>query len=388
MVNPVADALSRISINSILPNINYEEFAKLQSQDSDILNAHKNTTLNLAYIPLGNTNTQLLCDTSEGRPRPLVPAPLRKLVFNTIHSLSHPSGRSTARLLKERFVWPSISRDAKEWTRNCISCQTAKVTRHTIPPTGSLPQPTRRFSHIHVDIVGPLPKSDGFKYLFTIIDRSTRWPDAIPIPDATTQSCLKALLTWIAAHGVPEHISSDRGTPFMSSLWTNLTNLVGIHPHHTTAYHPEAKGMVERWHRSLKASLMATCSSDQRARQLPWVLLGLRTAPKHDDPASPSQRVFGQALAVPGEFFPDKTSDLQLNDLRKKVIPFGPCTTTHKKIMNPNVPEHLKNASHAFIRIDRAKRPLTRPYQGPYEILQWIALERLKPAYITQENVN
>ena len=69
----------------------------------------------------------------------------------------------------------------------------------------------RRFDHIHVDIVGPLPQSRGVTHLLTIVDRFTRWPEAIPLSDTSTAACARALVTnWIARFGVPGHIS-DRG---------------------------------------------------------------------------------------------------------------------------------------------------------------------------------
>lgn len=33
----------------------------------------------------------------------------------------------------------------------------------------------------HVDLVGPLPQSSGYTYLFTIVDRRSGWPEAIPL---------------------------------------------------------------------------------------------------------------------------------------------------------------------------------------------------------------
>ena len=154
-----------------------------------------------------------------------------------------------------------------------------------------------------MDIVGPLPASQGSRYIFSIIDRSTRWPEAIPMTDASTESCAAALVdVWISRFGLPDQITSDRGSVFTSSLWTQLSHRLGISTNTTTAYNPEANGIVERFHRSLKASLMSRCSSENWKAELPWVMLGLRTAPK-DDGHSPAMKVYGDNLTVPGDFF-------------------------------------------------------------------------------------
>ena len=354
--------------------------AKTQKEDPETLAYRTSlTALQWQDIKLDNSDTTLLCDVSTGRPRPLIPQTLRKNVFDLIHNLSHPSGRSTAKMLKEKFIWHSITKDAKAWARSCPECQQCKVNRHTKPQLGSLPQPTRRFSHIHVDIVGPLPYSNGYKYLFTAIDRSTSWPEAIPMQDATATSCVSALLSWISRFGIPEHITSDRGTPFTSQMWSSLAKLLGTTPHHTTSYHPESNGIIERFHRSLKASLMATCSSEKWCYQLPWVLLGLRTSSKEDHPSSPAERVYGQALVVPGEFFPDKTGDVRIQDLRQKVAEFAPCRPTHKPRQETYVPDALTKSTHAFIRIDALKKnpnpPLHRAIPNPATETKCISTE-------------
>ena len=115
-------------------------------------------------------------------------------------------------------------------------------------------------------------------YLFTIIDRFTQWPEAIPLPDAKTPTCTNALIRgWISRFGVPADITSDRGPQFTSSLWSNLNKMLGIKQQHTTAYHPQANGMVERLHRQLKDSLKARTTSPHWMEHLPFTLLGLRT---------------------------------------------------------------------------------------------------------------
>ncbi|KAK3889948.1 hypothetical protein Pcinc_006100 [Petrolisthes cinctipes] len=157
-------------------------------------------------VPLGDSNISILCDVSTGCPRPWIPSSLRRHVFNLIHGLSHPSRRATTRLLTQKFIWHKISRDAGNWVRSCVPCQKSKVHRHTETGPGAFHQPQRRFAHIHVDVVGPLPPSDGHRYLFTIIDHSTRWPEAIPMANATSTSCASSLLSgWISRFGIPEH---------------------------------------------------------------------------------------------------------------------------------------------------------------------------------------
>ena len=81
-----------------------------------------------------------------------------------------------------------------------------------------------------------------------------------------------------------------------------MTNLLGTELHPTTAYHPQANGMIERLHRTLKAALKARLSGPNWVDELPWVLLGLRTTPKEDLNASPADLVYGAPLTVPGDF--------------------------------------------------------------------------------------
>ena len=134
----------------------------------------RETLTGLKWKDVACGDVTLLCDVSTGRPRPFVPEKFRREVFNTIHSLSHPSIRSTVKLVTQKFVWNSVRRDVRQWSRTCLDCQKSKVFRHTDSGIGQFPHPKRRFGHVHVDIVGPLPPSNGFCYLFTVTERSTR----------------------------------------------------------------------------------------------------------------------------------------------------------------------------------------------------------------------
>jgi hypothetical protein len=79
--------------------------------------------------------------------------------------------RATRRLISARFVWRGMAKDINAWCRDCQTCQRGKVTKQPAAPLQKFPVPSKRFSHVHVDLVGPLPSSeDGHVYIFTIIN--------------------------------------------------------------------------------------------------------------------------------------------------------------------------------------------------------------------------
>jgi hypothetical protein len=118
----------------------------------------------------------LISNSSTGTFRPLVPRDLRRQVFEHLHGTTHPGRQATPRLISSRYICKGLSTDVTAWAKACLGCQRAKVHRHVQVPTQNIPIPTRCFSHINVDLVGPLPVSKDFTYLFTIIDRTSRWP--------------------------------------------------------------------------------------------------------------------------------------------------------------------------------------------------------------------
>ena len=153
----------------------------------------------------------------------------------------------------QKYVWHGLHKDVGLWSKQCVKCQTAKVQTHIKAPLATYPLAHQRFAHVNIDIVGPLPQSQGHRYLLTMVDRFTRWPEAIPMPDATVKTCARAFLfNWVARFGVPADISTDRGPQFTAHLWDMLVHLLGVRLYRTCAYHPQANGLVERFHRHFK----------------------------------------------------------------------------------------------------------------------------------------
>jgi transposase InsO family protein len=228
----------------------------------------------------------------------------RRDVFRVIHELAQAGIRATRRLMAARVVWRGMSLDMAAWCRDCQFCARGKASPQHTAPVQAIPIPERHFTHVHKDLVGPLPAlADGFKYLFTMVDRSSRWLEAIPLKSMAAEDCVDTLISaWVTRLGVPSILTSDQGRQFTSFLWVGLKKLLGIKHVQTTAYHPQTNGMVERTHRQLKAALRARLAGLRWPEHLPWVLLGLRTTPKEDSGVSAAELVYRAALALPAEF--------------------------------------------------------------------------------------
>lgn len=395
--NSIADSLSRIAAISVPTTLDYAAIAKAQNSDSELDGLRKNDKYSFLSITLPDSTVPVTCEVSTGRARPYIPQQFRRPAYESVHNLSHPGTRMSRKTIASRFFWPSMNKDIADWTRTCDACQRSKIHRHTKPPLGTFPA-AERFEHVHIDLVGPLPSCNGYQYLLTCIDRATRWPEAIAIRDITATTVADAFYKhWISRFGCPLRLTTDQGRQFESTLFHRLTQLLGCKRIHTTAYHPQANGAIERWHRSLKTSLTAHLT-DNWVQTLPTVLLGLRSM-MNDSGTTPAQLVYGTELRLPGDFFSPPTTIQEPNDflqeLRNSFKNESPEFSTNRTT-SIFIPKDLTTTSHVFIRNDLVQKPLTPAYSGPYPVLDrtphaykikmpgkeaFVSIQRLKPAY-------
>ena len=296
--------------------------------------------------------------------------------------------------------------DIARWCRTCKGCQTAKVSRHNTPVYGKFTEPTERFDHVHIDIVGPLPYADGFRYLLTCVDRFTCWPEAIPIVDIRAETVADAFFSgWIARNGTA-NITTDRGVKFESKLWDSLCNQFGIIRNCTTSYHPQSNGMVERFHRQLIAAIMAHESPNPWTITLPAVLLGVRSAVKERLGRSAAEMIYGTTLRLPGEFTKqytvDANTDLENYSDKLRVAMSHLCLCPPRDTQQHNIFQfkEIATCTHVFLRRIAIAPPLTAPYDGPYKVVarsgrvmkilvkgkvETVSLDRVKPAHLECE---
>ncbi|UYV80938.1 hypothetical protein LAZ67_19002227, partial [Cordylochernes scorpioides] len=312
------------------------------------------------------------------------------------------------RLVREvtsRYIWLNINKDIRNWTKGCINCQKSKITRHTKTEYGEFGKPDERFGTVHIDLVGPLPPSEGKTYCLTLIDRFTNWVEVLPLEDIKADTIIKSFYKeWISRYGTPCHLITDRGMQFMSQKLKEFAKMWGIQLKHTTSYHPQSNGKIERFHRTLKTAI-SSHNYIRWTKRLPSVLLGLRSSIYGSSDFSIAQMVFGKTIRLPGEFFQDsqltRDRDDLIKNLQKDMSSLQPMKSRINR--NPNVFIHkdLQGCSHIFIRKDRVKKPLEPAYEGPFKVLKRtvkyftvmvkgkednVSLDRLKPAYLLKES--
>lgn len=147
--------LSTISALQLQPvqGIDYGAVAEEQPRCAATCQLRANPKLKIQEVACGPV--MLWCDVSTGHLRPLIPPQFQKEVFDRIHTLSHPSIRATRRLINTCAVWKGLAAYVVEWCKDCQHCQRAKMTRQACACLQPIEIPTRRFSHVHVDIVAP-----------------------------------------------------------------------------------------------------------------------------------------------------------------------------------------------------------------------------------------
>src|SRR4051812_46893911 len=135
------------------------------------------------------------------------------------------------------------------------------------------------------------------RYVVVAIDFFTKWPEARagPVADATTitQFLYEEIIT---RHGIPNQVTSDRGTEFCNELIETLAQNYQIKHIRTTAYHPQGNGQTERVNRTLKDIL----SKISLGRDLPWdqylhsALFAIRTIQQKSTHFSPFELLYAR----------------------------------------------------------------------------------------------
>uniref|UniRef100_A0A8C5MZC9 Integrase catalytic domain-containing protein n=1 Tax=Leptobrachium leishanense TaxID=445787 RepID=A0A8C5MZC9_9ANUR len=153
-----------------------------------------------------------------------------------------------------------------------------------------------------VDIKGSLagPSTTGKKYILTVVDYATRYPDTIPLANTHADTIADALQWVFTQVGYPKEILSDQGSQFTAELTQQLWCLCGIKALHSALYHPQTNGLCERFNETLKQLLRAfTQDRKDWEKYLPHLLFAYREVPQESTEFSPFELLYGCRVRGP-----------------------------------------------------------------------------------------
>ena len=170
----------------------------------------------------------------------------------------HLGSRKTLDRVYTNFYWPGIHSDIIRFCQSCDICQRTgskgKVPKVPLQNMSVIDTP---FKRIAIDLVGPIfPASKrGYRYILTIIDYATRYPEAIALRNIDAETVTEALLGVFSRVGFPKEVLSDCGTQFTSDLICEVSRLLSLRKLFTSPYHPICNGLVKKFNGTLKSML-------------------------------------------------------------------------------------------------------------------------------------
>ena len=146
----------------------------------------------------------------------------------------------------------------------------------------------------------------GYNQVLVMIDHFTKYAEAAPCMTASAEeTCDHLINVWTARHGCPITFQSDNGKAFVSDLTKELMKRSQVAQAHSTTYHPQTNGLVERQNRTLVSMLRVYYSRymDDWDKHLPQVMGAYNSTEHSTTGISPHMMLTGHEKALPLTFF-------------------------------------------------------------------------------------
>lgn len=216
---------------------------------------------------------------------------------------AHFGVNKTLAKIRQYYTWAGMDKDVKDYIKKCHICQKFKAQGTTRAPMVIVSTAKNSFDRISIDIVGPLTVTDRYnKFILTVQDDLTKFVFVLPLPNQETDTVARALVEKVfLVFGSPNGILSDQGTNFMSKLFASICKFFRSHHVHSSVYHPESNGSIEKYHYVLKNYLRAFTNKHQTDWDL-WCKFAAfcyNTTPHTSTKVSPFELVFGRKANIP-----------------------------------------------------------------------------------------
>ena len=224
-----------------------------------------------------------------------------KIIAQCHDEIGHFGIVRTCSVLQNRFYWPNITHDVRDYINNCATCATKKASFLLPDELQSFPV-SARFDRLHIDLMGPFPETPkGNKYITCCIDAFTKWAEACPVPNKEAHTVANFFLAnIISRHGVPQTVVSDNGREF-DGEFTKVLEDSYIEHRHSSPNHPQTNGLVERFNQTLRRAIQRSIQDNQADWDLhvDKVLFGYRIGIQASTAYSPFELLYGRPATLP-----------------------------------------------------------------------------------------
>jgi len=177
----------------------------------------------------------------------------------------HLGRDKTLQKVADNYFWVGMKKDVSNFVKACDKCcRVNPVNIKTAPPLNPIPVPSKVWSLVGIDIVGPLTTTEsGNKYIVALTDHFSKYSEAKAIPNKSAAEVAKFVLECICRYGPMDSLISDQGREFINEVIDYVTTALGIEHRISSPYHPQTNGQRERDNRTLKDMLVKT-SNDKK----------------------------------------------------------------------------------------------------------------------------
>ena len=183
-----------------------------------------------------------------------------EVLFRSHDQMGHQGIDKVQQRILQRFDRPGLRKACERWVNACLACLQVKDPRKMKFPLKSVENSEFR-EVVQIDHQKICMTESGYNQILVIIDHFTNLAEAVPCQTASAEKTCDHLITrWISRYGCPMTFQSDNGKAFVGDLTKELMKRSHIAQAHSTTYHPQTNGLVERQNRTLVNMLRVYCS--------------------------------------------------------------------------------------------------------------------------------
>ena len=317
-----------------------------------------------------------------------VPKMLRQELLRLSHHAplsGHQGFNKSWHFLSDSYFWPEMKTDLTIYIQSCETCGRGNPAQNRKRmPLREMEMPTRVGEMAAIDLLGPLPDSNGYKYVVAIQDLFSSYIELIPIPNKQSGTLANAFIDYyICNHSIPKLLISDLGSENTGSMMKEVCKRLQITQRWSSVAHPNSNPS-ERIMRITLTYLRKYLENNQQWSELIHMLKFSYNSSIHQiKNCSPFYAQYNRRPTVMANIFSPERKSLSECPISQKL---SNLFETQRRILENKHKAYLANKKqydknsrnqtfvcgqivYCVARQDRNKsRKFSEPYQGPFYV--------------------